>query len=74
MSPDLPGYIRTIVPMIVGWIGALLLDWGIDFTNEGLTQFVVVLVGGIYYVVVRLLEKRWPKAGRLLGVAKTPVY
>jgi len=73
-TKDLPGYIRTIVPMIVGWLGALLTDWGWDWTNQAVTQFVVVIIGAAYYIIVRLLESKWPAAGKLLGVARTPVY
>lgn len=66
--------IRTVAPYLTAWIVAKLAEKGINANvNDVMTQ--VVLVGGsIWYTIVRFLEARWPKAGYLLGVAKTPTY
>lgn len=73
-TANLPGYIRTIVPMIVGWIVSVLTGWGLDADSATVTQLVVAIVGAVYYIIVRLLEKKFPKLGWLLGSPKTPVY
>lgn len=69
--------IRTVVPSIVGAVLAFLTARGIELDAEAaanLTGFLTALLGGLYYVVVRLIERKHPKAGVLLGKAKTPEY
>lgn len=77
MSDVVTSVIRTIVPSIVGAVASFLAAKGIDVDAEavaGLTSFLTALFAGIYYVVARLLEKRYPKAGYLLGATKQPTY
>ena len=80
-----PGLIRTLVPFIVGPIGAwLAVHLGLpvdDVTNPTGPLFVLVngalsaAFGYIYYVVARFLEVGVsPKWGYILGSRKQPVY
>lgn len=69
--------VRTGVPALVAWVAGWLLARGIDIPAEtrdwavgGLTF--LILMG--YYLLARGLERRWPRAGFLLGVPTAPVY
>lgn len=69
--------IRTLVPLAVGWVTALIVSLGITLPEEaweGLTATIVVGVAAGYYALVRALERRWPGLGIFLGVATQPVY
>lgn len=69
--------IKTVVPFIVGWFISLLALKGIVVppdTLDNLTNGLTLLVGTVYYVVVVLLAKKWPKFELLLGSMKKPVY
>lgn len=77
-SDQIVAYIRTLVPIGVGivftWIATNL---GVVLDDSSKTQLVIFFTGAVtavYYIVVHWLEKRWPKAGWLLGVARKPVY
>ena len=77
MNSFIISQIRTYVPILVGALAAWLLTKGIELdtdTQAGLIVFLTGLLQGLYYLIVRLLEKRWPKVGVLLGVASKPVY
>ena len=77
MNSFIISQIRTFVPIIVGALVAWLLTMGIELDADTQAGLVVALTGGLqalYYFVVRLLEKKWPKVGVLLGVASKPVY
>jgi uncharacterized membrane protein len=70
-------FIRTVVPTIVGAVASYLATKGVDLAPEtvaALATFLTGLFGSIYYAVARLLEEKWPNAGILLGVRKTPIY
>lgn len=76
-SNQLPSFIRTLVPFVVGGIVSFLAARGIDVKPEEAAQLgslVTVVVGYVYYFIVRLLEQRYPRAGILLGIAKQPTY
>lgn len=70
----LPSVLRTVVPLIY----AMLVRWGvvswIDPDDMFVTNFLTVVVTGVFYVLLRLLEKYWDKIGWLLGYAQQPVY
>ena len=70
--------IRTWVPVGVGFVVTLLatkFNFVVDDETkaQGIAFFTAILTG-VYYAAVRLLEKKNPKFGWLLGLAKTPEY
>ena len=70
-----PAIVRTIVPYLVGWVVVLLARWGIDFEPSAeFTGALTVIVGTVYYGLVRLVAKKWPALEALLGSKKTPSY
>lgn len=76
-SPFKTSVIRTVVPFVVGWVVTFLVARGFavdDGTKTQITSAVTVLVGALYYVIIRLLEQVKPKVGVLLGAAKPPAY
>jgi len=69
--------VRTFVPWLVGLIVTALTAAHIDVSADAriqITALVAFLVAAGYYLVVRALEKRWPRLGVLLGVPKPPTY
>lgn len=70
--------VRTAVPAAVGFVLTLLgRKLGVvidDATSTSLTAALVVIVGTVYYAVVRLLEARWKWLGVLLGFTVQPTY
>ncbi len=72
MNSVIIGAIRTITPMLVGWlVTALALP---ETTTQQLEGALFVIISGAYYVVARWVEERFPKAGWLLGYNAEPVY
>lgn len=71
-------YVRTGVNLLVGFLLTWLaksLDIVIDpSTGPQLVALFMFVVTFVYYVVVRLIERKWPQAGVLLGIPKPPVY
>lgn len=69
-------YIRTYVPIVVGWAIAQLAETlgPLDVDTETVSLAVTGLVIAVYYAAARALEKRWPAAGWLLGSTKQPTY
>ncbi len=77
MTDFVTSLVRTYVPIVVGSVVAWLATKGINLDKdaaEGLTVFLGALFSGVYYLVARLLEKKWPELGMLLGKAVTPKY
>lgn len=66
--------IRTIVPLIVGSLVGWFVSKGVEVDRGALTAALDSLLGGLYYVVIRAVERRWPKAGWLLGAPGAPTY
>lgn len=66
--------VRTFVPVVVGLIMAGLAKAGIEMDSTALTTVIDALFVGGYYVVIRLLERRFPAVGWLLGLPVTPTY
>lgn len=66
--------IRTVVPIVVGWVIAVGLKAGLHLDANAVTSVIYPLVAGVYYTVVRFLETRRSSFGWLLGLAKPPVY
>lgn len=69
--------IRTLVPVAVGTLLTWLAEHGLDVPADQRGTVSLAGVGIVatgYYVLVRALEKRWPKLGALLGVPVMPTY
>lgn len=66
---------RTAVPVIVGWVAALLARIYIDVDEQALSQALVAIFAMVYYGLFRVLEaKISPAFGWFLGLAKPPAY
>lgn len=79
----LPAIVRTVVPYVVGWLLSLgltvrilaLLGVSDADARAALTKAVPVVLGAVYYVVVRWLERNVdPRFGVLLGSTAQPAY
>jgi hypothetical protein len=66
--------IRTVVPIIVGSVVAFLAQKGFDIDKDAAILVVSGLCIGVYYLLVRFTEHKWPAVGVLLGSKKQPVY
>lgn len=71
-------YIRTFVPLGVGWLlswafrrGGFILD---ENSTQLASQALTVVLTAIYYFLVRLAEKAVPQLGWFLGLATQPKY
>ena len=67
--------VRTIVPVFVGAVSSTLLRMGLDVpaeSYEALGGALFVLFTGVYYILIRLLEEKFPNLGVMLGFPKSP--
>ena len=74
-SPSTPSIVRTVVPVIVGAIASYLITLGVTLQEDVMAALSVIITAAataIYYIVVRWLEQKFPKAGILLGWAAVP--
>ena len=72
-----PAVMRTVVPLVVSLVAGLLARAGLEFDDslrQSVVSLVSLVVGAGYYVIVRELERRWPRAGWLLGSPRAPYY
>lgn len=77
MSDVIISFIRTIVPGAVGAFVTWIVSLGISIPEDavaGAVAFLTALFTGLYYVIIRYAERRWPKMGWLLGYAARPKY
>lgn len=77
MSATITSLIRTWVPVVVGSFVAWLVTLGVTLDPSAQTGLTVGLTGlliAAYYTVIRLLERKWPFLGVLLGSASAPSY
>jgi uncharacterized membrane protein len=78
MSNTFVSFIRTYVPVAVGALISWLVAHDIVLDEEAQTGLTIGLTGlviALYYLVARLLERKWPIFGFLLGTVKVqPVY
>lgn len=78
MTNFLVSLIRTWVPIGVGsLISLLVVNYGIVVDESVTAQLAAGLTGIIiagYYLLARLLERKFPQLGVLLGSTKEPVY
>lgn len=70
----LASIIRTVVPLVVGWLAGLPIAQRIGITSTDITAAVTAVTGAVWYVAVRLLETYGPQWGWLLGYAQAPTY
>lgn len=77
MTNFVTSLIRTYTPIIVGalisWLATFQLVLDAD-AQAGLIVFLTAVLQGAYYLVVRLLERKFPQLGVLLGSTQKPVY
>lgn len=67
--------VRTILPILVGWVGALLAQWGFHIENAVISADLAGLFSIGYYTLFRALEAHaHPGWGWLLGMARPPQY
>lgn len=66
--------IRTAVPYVTAFVVAKLAEGGVDADAAQVNAAAVTIGGSLWYMLVRVLEQRWPKAGWLLGSPKQPTY
>jgi hypothetical protein len=74
---------RTVVPLIAGWLLTLAFKAGVTIDSDKVTGAVTIALVLAYYLVFRLLEvlgtrlrgtKLQKAAGFLLGWARPPAY
>ena len=71
MTDLMPSLIRTLVPILVG---PLVARFGLDVTDPDDLALVSAVISYAFYVLVRVVETKFPVAGYLLGIAKAPAY
>lgn len=78
MNNFMTSIVRTYVPIVVGSVLSFLaVRYGLAVTPDIENQLVAGLTGliiAVYYGIVRLLERKFPQVGVLLGSAQKPVY
>lgn len=77
MGNQTPAFIRTLTPYVVSFIVSQLATRNISVSPEDAATiggFITVAGGYLYYVVVKLIERRKPSAGVLLGSTSQPTY
>jgi hypothetical protein len=74
---------RTVVPLVAGWLISLAVWAGVDVDSHAVTGAVTLLLALAYYALFRLLELAGTRArgtvlqklaGVLLGWARPPAY
>lgn len=71
MTDQSPAFIRTLIPLVVGYLAT---RFGFDPDDPTIATLVGLGVAYAYYVLCHVVELRWPAFGWLLGVAKAPAY
>lgn len=77
MNTFITSIIRTGVPIVVGWVAAALTSVGLNLPQEAFAGLEATLTASFafgYYLIVRLIERKNPKIGVLLGVSQQPAY
>ncbi len=71
-------FVRTYVMLGIAWLVTFAAERGhvviTPHTQASLAALAMALISAGYYLLVRLLEHKWPKAGVLLGVPAKPKY
>ena len=66
--------VRTVVPLIVGYLATLAAKSGLKIKSEQLVVILTPIITAVYYLIVRGIEEKYPKAGHFLGVPAKPQY
>jgi hypothetical protein len=70
--------IRTYVPIAVGtFVTFLFVQFGLSLDAEIAMQLTAGLTGlviALYYGIIRLIERKYPQIGVLLGSTQKPIY
>jgi len=77
MGEFVTSLIRTYVPILVGQVAAWLALKGVQLDDQTVVAATAALGGllsAVYYLVVRLIEQKFPQIGVLLGSTKKPEY
>ena len=77
MNDFIVSLIRTNVPIVVGALISWLVTAGLEVPEGADQALIVALTAALiaaYYTGVRLLEKKWPGFGFLLGTRQEPSY
>lgn len=77
LTDTVVSYIRTYVPAAAGSIIGWAVANGLPVeksTQDSLTAVLIVAFIALWYALARVLEKRFPAAGWLLGVPRQPLY
>lgn len=77
MNNFVTSLIRTYVPIGVGAMASYLLSQGLELDASaqlGLITFLTAILQGVYYLVARILERRFPQLSFLLGSSAQPKY
>lgn len=77
MSNFFIAIVRSLVPIVIGWIVGVLAAINIPVEPEiqaGAVLSLSTVAASLYYIAVAWLERQWPWFGWLLGVARNPVY
>jgi len=74
MSDLIVSFIRTYVPIAAGWLVSLAVAAGLDVDSAQAETVLTGLCIAVYYALARLIERKYPKAGWLLGAPKAPTY
>ncbi len=64
--------VRTVIPVVVAAVAGYALKVGLNVDSEALATVLGGLVGSGYYLVVRLVETKFPKFTWLLGTSQQP--
>ena len=76
MGDFVTSLIRTYVPILVGQVAAWLALKGVQLDEQTVVAATAALGGllSAVYLVVRLIEQKFPQIGVLLGSTKKPEY
>lgn len=77
MNNFVTSQIRTYTPIAAGALASWLATVGLNIdtgAQAGLVVFLTAVLQAVYYFIARLLEKKFPQLGILLGATAQPVY
>jgi len=74
MSDTTTSIVRTLVPLVAGWIITYLVSLGFNIDQAALERVLYGVITGLYYIIERFIEQKWPAFGVLLGSTQQPSY